>query len=144
MKIEKKIVQVEKFVVDGKEFNTEKEAEDYVKDVKRRLGRVYCRVSIKPDLTEGRGYYDEIIVSSHSYMAENAIYQFLVNKYGNPVSMVMGVSPMPTYIVGEKKKFNNIKDLDEFINKEYRVGIGGSLKTKKLELFMIDDSGKVV
>lgn len=144
MKIEKKIVQAEKFVVDGKEFNTEQEAEDYVKDVKRRLGRVYCRVSIKPDLTEGRGYYDGIIVSSPSYMAENAIYQFLINKYGNPVSMVMGVSPMPTYIVGEKKRFNNIKDLDEFINKEYRVGTGSILKTKKLELFMIDESGKVV
>lgn len=144
MKIEKKIVLVEKFVVDGKEFDTKKEAEDYVKDAKKRLDRVYCLVSIKPDLNEGRGYYDKIIVSSPSYMTENAIYEFLIDKYGKPVCMVMGVSPMPRYIVGRKKRFDNIKGLDEFINKEYRVGIGGSNKTKKLELFMIDESGKVV
>lgn len=143
MEIKKKIetVEVERFYVNDEVFDTKKKAEQYVEKLTNMLNEEYYEVSIRPDLTEGRGYYDKIIVATPKHSGVNTVYYYLVKQYGLPLSFVQGVSAIPTYIVSEEKTFNSHDDLNKFLNKTHRIGIGDNVKNKVLEIVHVDQNG---
>lgn len=142
MEIKRKEVDV--FIVNGKEFFSKEEAKRYEESLQKRLSYTYYRVTHNPDLTEGRGYYDMMIVAvGHGYV-RNALYQYLIDTLGKPVEMVMGVSPIDNWIVSEPYKFDDIKELEAFLNKEFSVGIGSYKNRRKLKVVYLNDSGKIM
>lgn len=143
IKIERKPVTVDKFVVEGEMFDTEKEAKDFVKELESSVNKEYFLVNVKPDLTEGRGFYQQLIISVPKYTTVNAVYQYLLETYGNPISMVQGAAPMATYALSERKKFGNYAELKSFLNEERYVGIG-STKREKSPIIHLNESGKEI
>lgn len=144
MEIKRKVetVKLEKFYVGDKEFQSEKEAQAYIKKVKEALSREYYVVLTLPDLTEGRGYSNKIIIAAPRDSGVNTVYQYLLKEYGEPLSWVQGVSVMPRYVVSEKKVFDTQEDLDKFLNTEYQVGIGSYIKRKALTVAYINHNGE--
>lgn len=146
MEIKRKVktVELEKFYVGDKEFQSEKEAQAYIENVKEALSREYYIVSTLPDLIEGRGYSNKIIIAASSRLGINSVYHYLVKRYGEPLSWIQGASVIPSYIVSEKKVFDNQKDLDKFLNQAYRVGIGSYNERQVLTVIYIDRNGEVM
>ena len=143
MKIEKGTKTVETFNVDGKEFDSKEKAEKYIEETKRKLGMEYYVVSVNPDLTEGRGYYDKIIIIAQKYTGINAVFQYLLNKYGNPISLVQGVSPMKTYVIQEALTFESKEDMELYFNTKHLVGVGDYTENKYLSAVFISNEGKL-
>ncbi len=108
---------------------------------KKLLGREYYEVITRPDLIEGRGYYEKVIISVPKFAGVNTVYQYLLEKYGLPLSFVQGVSPMETYIVSEKKTFNTIDELNKFLTTKHKVGIGNYSEPKELEVVYVNEKG---
>lgn len=134
-------VKIEKFYVGNKEFLSEKEATEYINNTKKLLNREYYEVIARPDLTEGRGYYEKVIISIPKFAGVNTVYQYLFEKYGLPLSFVQGVSPIARYIVSEKKTFNTIDELNKFLTTKHKVGIGDYSELKELEVIYVNEKG---
>ena len=137
-----KSAELEKFYVGDKEFQSEKDAQAYIKKVKEALKKEYYVVLTLPYLIEGRGYSDKIIVAVPKNPGINAVYQYLLEQYGEPLSWIQGVSAIPRYVVSEKKVFDTQEDLDKFLNTEYKVGIGNYIKRKTLTVAYINHNGE--
>jgi|HigsolmetaAR206D_1030411.scaffolds.fasta_scaffold00003_16 hypothetical protein len=128
------------YMVGDKEFISKNEAEAYEKKLKKRLDFSYYRVRYKPDLTEGRGYYKAMIVATLG--TRNSVYQYLVKHVGDPLAFVMGVEPMDNWIVNDKKRFDDLEELDRFLSEKVSVGIGDYIHPIVPEVVYLDDSGK--
>lgn len=86
---------------DGKTFEDKQEAEKYEKKLQQKSIKIY-KVHYSPDLNEGRGYYNNGYVYIHANREhELFLRHFLCEKFGNPISFVMGVfgsnAIMPSY-----------------------------------------------
>ncbi len=95
---------------DGKEFDNEKEAQEHDEKIMLESIRVY-KVFYNPDLNEGRGYDNHGYVYVHANNNHKQFLEyFLCNKFGNPISFVMGVfgsnAIMPTYTFLEVPGYN--------------------------------------
>lgn len=126
----KKEIPVEIFKVGNKEFKTKKDAEEYILSVKDSVDKRYFKVSYSPDRTEGRGYYKGMLVITSSELGENLVFEFLNKILGSPIVYVMGVSPMPNYVVTEVevKSYDEAQDL----KKEGYIGLGRSTPRERL------------
>lgn len=140
IQIEKKSFTVDKFIVEGNIFDTKKAAEKFAKKLEKLIEREYYLVSVKPDLTEGRGFYGKIILSLPKYTTVNSAYQYLVKTYGEPISMIQGTSPMPTYVLSEEKSFEDFIELQKFLEEERQKGLGTD--KEKQQLIHLDEAGK--
>jgi len=136
-----KTKKVEKYLAYDKEFDTKSEAQKYVLYVEKLLSRDYYEVAVRPDLTEGRGYYDKIIISSNQNNL-NSVYQYLMRAYGDPIAFVQNCVPMGNYHLSKKPKFESYEDLKKFLNTEFSVGIGDYRKNKILEAFYVKGNGE--
>lgn len=132
------------YKVGNKEFLTLKEAEEYVATLEERLGYTYYTVVCKPDLTEGRGYYDAIIVGVQEGYTKNALTQYLITTFGNPIGKVMGLAPMDNWVYDNGQVFTTLEELNKFLNKEVSVGVGHYRKPKVLEVVYIDNAGELI
>lgn len=127
-----KIVEKKIYCVGGKSFPSEKEAEDFMKLAKDVIStHDFFLVRTKPDLIEGRGYFNKFILATPKITGINSAFIYLINEYGSPVSFIQGVEPMNTYIVIETKF-----TLEELIDNEVTfVDNSGSLNTKYNSIF---------
>lgn len=141
MEIEKMMKPVYK--INGKEFTTLAEAENYKNKLENLLSYTYYIVGVKPDLTEGRGYYDRINVAVKESYLNNVVTHYLVKTYGSPIALVMGVSPMDNWIVRKGQRFSNIGELDKFLNDEVTVGIGDYRTPKKIPTVYLKDTAEI-
>ena len=132
------------YTVGGKEFLTLKEAQDYITSLEERLEYTYYTVVCKPDLTEGRGYYDSIIVGVKKGYTKNALIQYLYTTFGSPIGKVMGLAPMDNWVYDKGQVFGTLEELNTFLNKEVNVGVGYSRKAKVLDVFYIDEAGELI
>lgn len=136
MQIEKKEKVMEVFTVEGKEFLSEKAANDYLVNVVGRLKNMkYFTVSYNPDLTEGRGCYGKILVAvemswSHKLMVELLCEQCI----GSRVAWVQGCSPTSNWNIYESKK----EDFEDW--KKQSISVGDySYKAKRVFLSHKED-----
>jgi len=136
---------VDVYIVGDKEFLNKEEALRYEQQLNEKLKCTYYPVSYQPDLTEGRGYYKKMIVGvKGDYSPSNAIFQYLVDQVGKPIEMVMGVSPIDNWKVHEGKRFDDINELNEFLDQQVRTGVGDYGKYEKPKLIYINGEGKQV
>jgi hypothetical protein len=143
METAKKEVQI--FIVEGKEFLDKKDAEEYEKEIKKELGYTFFTISHDPDLTEGRGYYKNTVIAvSGNYAEEATALKFCFDNYGTPLEFVMGVCPTPNWILGTGKRFNTIKELEEFKKQKISEGIGDYRKQIEKQIIYIDSKGKPI
>lgn len=118
--MEIKVKKVEKFDVCGKEFDTRDQAEKYIKDLKQEFSKDYYIVYYDPDLTEGRGYYGAMIISVPKNNI-HSLFEYLINTFGKPFSMVQGVVSIKTYTWDNKIRVETVEELKELLAKEVRV-----------------------
>lgn len=123
-------VPVESYVVGEKKFKTEDEAKMYIKNVEEFNGKKFFNIVYAPDLTEGRGYYKEMIITTTSDLGINLIYTFLRKLLGPPVAWVQGVSPMANYTVREMLLKTYEDELAE--KRKPYTGVGSYKEKKKL------------
>lgn len=139
MEMHKKELEV--YIVGGEEFTSKVEAEKYEKELQDKMSRTYYRVMCTPDLTEGRGYFNSVVIAVQERGVSNAVLQFLIDNLGDPVSKVQGVSPINTWSVSKGFRFDNTEDLFKFLDTEVTSGLG-DYKTRKVpNVIYIKDSG---
>lgn len=103
---------------DGKSFDLEKDCvahEQCLEIQKRRLDKIkFYSISHTPDLTEGRGYYGltYLAVEDDYYHSEWAL-DFCFKNFGSALEFVMGVSPIPNWVLREttKEKFLDYRNV---------------------------------
>lgn len=122
--------KVEYFTVGNREFKTEQEAEEFIKMAEEKLEMTYFNVTFSPDLTEGRGYYEQMIIATNSHLGKNLVYDYLYRLLGNSIAWVQGCSPMPNYRVSDGKKFEDYDELEKYLNETYSR-LGSSVPLKK-------------
>lgn len=108
---------------DGTEFTDEEKCRRYEIDVlNRRKNIKYYRVNHSPDLTEGRGYYaiTHVAIEEASRLSEYLVRDWCQDYFGRHVAFVMGVQPMPNWIVSEMKE-------SDYLVKTYK-GSWGDMK----------------
>lgn len=131
MEIKKEIVTREVYKVGDKIICSEEDAKFLVENTKKLMSEnEFYFVDVKPDLTEGRGYADKILVAAPIFTEINAVFTYLIENYGKPISLVQGCSPMRTYLVYDPKKY---KSWDEIENQSvvYLNAKGEVCKYKK-------------
>ena len=87
---------------DGAVFDTQAGCEAYEKEIADRKKRTtYWRVTHKPDLTEGRGYYGVLYLEVYGpmYGAEAWVRDWCHRELGRPLEFVQGCSPMENWIL---------------------------------------------
>lgn len=110
--IETKTKEVTVYVVAGKEFLDKSEAEKYEKELEKELSYTFFTVNHSPDLTEGRGYYKTTVLAvPKNYAAQATALQYCVDSLGKPLEFVMGVAPMPNWVISGGRKFETIESL---------------------------------
>ena len=90
---------------DGKVFESKKEAENYERKLKEEEAKTsYWKITYKPDLTEGRGYYGGIyvkIVGGKQTYHNLYLETYCFEKIGGKVALVQGCSAMPNWSIRE-------------------------------------------
>lgn len=124
------------FVVDGVEFDSMKEAEDFKNKWENLLSKEFLEIQCNPDLTEGRGYYKEIIVAVDPEFGENLALPYLEGRFGGLISLVQGCSPMASYVINNKGMFQERILLENFLEK--KVTLLGNYSANKRELIVLE------
>lgn len=114
MNIQKEIVTREAYKVGDKIIYSEEDAKFLVENTKKLMSEnEFYFVDIKPDLTEGRGYADYILIAAPISTDINAVFTYLIENYGKPISLVQGYSPMKTYLVYSPKKYSSWSEIEK-------------------------------
>lgn len=124
------------FIVDGVEFNSMKEAEEFKNKWEHLLSKQFLEVQCNPDLTEGRGYYKQIIVAVDPEFGENLALPYLEGRFGGLIALVQGCAPMANYTITNKGVFKDRVLLESFLEKE--VSMLGSYNVNKRELVVLE------
>jgi len=143
MNIEQTKKEIQVFIVNGKEFLTEKEAKEYVAKINEELKYTYFDVIYKPDLTEGRGYYDHITLAIASpYCAEQVALHYCFKKIGSPLEFVMGCQAMPNWILKNQGKFKTLEEIEKFKTQNVNRGIGDYVKWEPRKIIVVSVNSK--
>ena len=126
---------VEVFIVDGVEFDSIEEAEKFKKKWENLLSKEFLEVSCHPDLTEGRGYYQEIIVAVDPEFGENLALPYLKGRFGGLISLVQGCAAMASYSINNKGTFKERSELENFL--ERKTSSLGNYHSEKRELVFL-------
>jgi len=107
--VEKKVYQAD----DGKIFESRQECEKYEADISARAKRTtYWRVTHRPDLTEGRGYYKATLLEVYGpeYDAGVWVMDWCTRKIGRPLAFAQGVAPMDNWKMKQINREQYLKD----------------------------------
>lgn len=134
--------QVTKYSVCSYDFDTLEEANLFIRSVEEALNRTYYTVAVIPDLTEGSGYENKIIIGVEEGKLENGLLAFLSDQYGQPVSLVQSVTPIDTWVIMEKERFHDLVALEKHLTRSMSLGRGSYVK-KQLAVYFLDNAGKL-
>ena len=131
---------VEVFTVDGVEFDSIEKAENFKNKWENLLSKEFLEIQCNPDLTEGRGYYKEIIVAVDPEFGENLALPYLKGRFGGLISLVQGCAPMASYVIKNKEMFQERILLEDFL--ERKVTLLGNYNANKRELVVLEIPSK--
>lgn len=80
--------------IGGKVFINKEWSEAYEEGLTKIVDYKYYSILCKPELSEGKGYYDEILVGVEPTSDKNVLTQFLYKQFGELLAFIMGVAPM--------------------------------------------------
>lgn len=98
---------------DGKVFEDAAACQRYEAEIKEREKRTsYWRVTHKPDLTEGRGYYGCTFLEVYGpeWAQQELVEDYCYRTHGRPVAFVQGVSPMRNWSVAKLTREQFLKN----------------------------------
>jgi hypothetical protein len=133
--------------VGDKVFLTKQEAEQYVQHeekLRNLLSYTYYSVYCKPDLIEGHGYEENILVGIKDFNTKNLLSHFLTSKYGKPLAFIMGTVPTDNWFIETPINCRNVTALSNFFNTEIPYSRGDYKSKKKREVYHLDDRGIVL
>lgn len=136
--------EVEVYVVGNKEFLDKEEAKAYERRLEEKLNYTFYNVSYSPDLTEGRGFSKSMKLAVKGNHPSNAIIQYLNDNIGKPVEGVMGVAPTNNWSYSKGFKFDNIDEMEKFIDEKGSFGIGDYRRREKTPIVYIDGFGRKI
>lgn len=122
---------------DGVLFSSSQDAKNYEKLLTELSKQTLFQVLTNPDLTEGRGYNKSLFVVAPTKLA---LIHYLFICFGDPMSLVQGCAPMPTWSISSVKPLRNIlgQELREMTFDELLDKHEVNLK----ELIVLDERGK--
>lgn len=147
--IEETVIEKKVYLVNGNQFNTKEEAENYISIKSDIHGRSYYHVDV--GLDSQCMHTEELLISTKSGFANiNILLDYLVRKFGNPLIVIYGYA-VNTYTIKGPYKFDELEDpLGEKVEeKEFQFnGIevkneksSESTKIRKIEYIHLNDFG---
>lgn len=126
---------------DGTLFDSELDCLNHEKKIEEDAAcTTYWKITTNPDLTEGKGWYSYTLLKVkviHPHTDAKLLVQgWCHDTYGNPVSYVMGCSPMEKYLINEIKR-------DEYYNPKTSMR-SMSAFSKRVELFYYNNTAGLV
>lgn len=130
--------------IGDKVFVSKGEAEEYREGLEKLLPFTFYKVMSEPDLTEGKGFRDGLIVGVENGASTNVLIHYLSERYGKPISFIMGVSPTDTWKINHEIHFKDVEHMLRIVN--YKEVLGGTWKSaeRKREVVIINLNGEEI